>query len=122
MQVTLEKLGHMQPPTPIHCNISTAVGIADNTIKQQRLCVMDMHYFWNCDQVAQGNFDVTWHPGIENLGDYPTKHHPPSHHICVCPSYLYEKNSSQSAAACTCTRQSVRVCWSTQYTRQWICR
>eukprot|EP00957_Ditylum_brightwellii_P045058 3417958-Ditylum_brightwellii.AAC.1 len=50
---------------------------------------MEMHYFWLVDQVAQGNFDVQWHPGLENLGDYFTKHHAPVHHIKVCPLYLY---------------------------------
>jgi hypothetical protein len=32
-QLTLEEMGHPQPPTPVHCNNSTAVGIANNTVK-----------------------------------------------------------------------------------------
>ena len=31
--LTLEELGHPQPKTPIHCNNTTAVNIANNTIK-----------------------------------------------------------------------------------------
>jgi hypothetical protein len=31
----LAKLGHPQPPTPIHINNTTTVGIVNNTIKQQ---------------------------------------------------------------------------------------
>jgi hypothetical protein len=34
-RLTLEEMGHPQPPTPIHCDNSTAVGIANNTIKRQ---------------------------------------------------------------------------------------
>ena len=32
-QLALSKLGHRQPPTPVHDNNSTAVGIADDTVK-----------------------------------------------------------------------------------------
>jgi hypothetical protein len=33
--LTLDELGHPQPPTPIHFNNTTTVGIVNNTIKQQ---------------------------------------------------------------------------------------
>jgi hypothetical protein len=33
--LTLDKLGHPQPPTPIHISNTTTVGIVNNTIKQQ---------------------------------------------------------------------------------------
>jgi hypothetical protein len=32
-QLTLEEMGHPQPPTPVHCDNSTAVSIANNTVK-----------------------------------------------------------------------------------------
>ena len=32
---TLEEMGYPQPLTPIHCENSTAVGIANNTVKRQ---------------------------------------------------------------------------------------
>jgi hypothetical protein len=44
--LVLEELGHPQPPTPIHINNTTTVGIVNNTIKQQQLCKMEMRYFW----------------------------------------------------------------------------
>eukprot|EP00957_Ditylum_brightwellii_P014132 1065356-Ditylum_brightwellii.AAC.1 len=53
---------------------------------------MVMRYFWVTDQVAQGTFDVLWSPGLENLGDYPTKHHAPAHYIKVHPYYVNEHN------------------------------
>jgi hypothetical protein len=35
-RLTLKEMGHTQPPTPINCDTSTAVCIANNTIKCQR--------------------------------------------------------------------------------------
>jgi hypothetical protein len=46
--LTLEELGHPQPKTPIHCDNATAVGIANNTVKEQRSRSMEMRYFWVC--------------------------------------------------------------------------
>jgi hypothetical protein len=40
--LTLEEMGHPQPPIPINCNNSTAVGIANNTVKRQHSRSMDM--------------------------------------------------------------------------------
>jgi hypothetical protein len=34
-RLTLEEMGHPQPPTPIYCNNSTTVDIANNTVKRQ---------------------------------------------------------------------------------------
>jgi hypothetical protein len=38
----LVELGHPQTPTPIHIDNTTAVGIVNNTIKQQRSQAMEM--------------------------------------------------------------------------------
>jgi hypothetical protein len=51
-RLTLEEMGHPQPPTPIHCDNSTAVGIVNNTVKCQRSCSMEMRFLglqmrWN---------------------------------------------------------------------------
>eukprot|EP00804_Cyclotella_cryptica_P004376 CCRYP_006792-RA/>CCRYP_006792-RA protein AED:0.32 eAED:0.32 QI:0/0/0/1/0/0/2/0/518 len=89
----LHELGHPQPPTPIHCDNSTAAGIANSTVKRQRSRSMEMRYFWIADQVARHQFSIHWHPGLENMGDYYTKHHPASHHQRVCPYYLFEPHS-----------------------------
>ncbi len=35
MQLILTELGHPQPPTPIHINNTTMVGIVNNTVKRQ---------------------------------------------------------------------------------------
>jgi hypothetical protein len=54
---------------------------------------MEMRFFRVTDQVALGNFNVTWHPGQENLADYFTKHFEARHHQAVRPWYLQMHNS-----------------------------
>ena len=70
VRLILFELGHPQPPTPIHCDNTTAVGIVNNTIKRQRSRSMEMRYFWLLDEETQKYFEFLYHPGLENLGDY----------------------------------------------------
>jgi hypothetical protein len=44
LRVTLTKLGHTQPPKPLRTDNSTAYGILNDTIKQNRSKAMDMRY------------------------------------------------------------------------------
>ena len=37
--------------------------------------------------------EMTWHPGMENLADYQSKHHIGLHHVAVRPYYLHQENS-----------------------------
>ena len=90
-KATLKDLGHPQPPIPVHCDNATAVGIANNTIKHQRLQAMEMKYFWTCEKDTQKVFSFKWHPGMENLADYQSKHHTGGHHTAARPYYLHEK-------------------------------
>ena len=53
--------------------------------------------------VAEGpqlQFDAVWDPGICNLADHFTKHHPGSHHQRVRPIYLHENNSPTDLQGC----------------------
>jgi hypothetical protein len=86
-------MGHPQPKTPVHCDNATAVGIANNIIKRQRLRAMEMRFFWIGDKVAQEMYALKWHPGQENLADYQSKHHIGLHHTAVRPCYLHLANS-----------------------------
>jgi hypothetical protein len=79
--------------TLIHCDNSTAVGIANNTVKWQRSCSMEMRFFWVADAVEQDKFDMKYYPGKENLADYQSKHHIGAHHTAVRPWYLHELTS-----------------------------
>ncbi len=45
IRLVLAKLGHPQPPTPIHIDNTTTVGIVNNTIKRQQSRSMEMRYF-----------------------------------------------------------------------------
>ena len=66
---------------------------------------MEMRFFHITDQVKLVNFNVTWHPGQENLTDYFKKHFDAKHHQVVCPWYLHMHNSPtqllQALAPCT---------------------
>jgi len=91
--LTLAEIGHPQPPTPINVDNTTAVGIKNDTIKKQRSKSFKMRYFYACDQVKVGNFDVQHQPDAENIGDYPSKNLHAPHHQHVCPLYQHEENS-----------------------------
>ena len=93
VRLILEELGHKQPPTPMHCDNKTATGVPTDTVKKQRSRSMEMRFFWDTDQVKNGSFDVQWHPGLENLADYFTKHFEAKHHQEVRPWYLHMPNS-----------------------------
>jgi hypothetical protein len=100
---TIIELGHPQPPTPIQTDNSTAAGFANNTIKQ----AMDMRFYWIKDQVEQGQFLICWCPESENLGNYFTKHHLPSHNSLSHSSCLFEPQAYPKAQLRQC---SARVC------------
>ena len=89
----LEEMGHPQPPTPVHCNNSTAVGIVNNTIKRQRSRLMEMRFFWVADAMEQKKFNIKYYKGNENLADYQSKHHLGAHHQSVRCWHLHEPNS-----------------------------
>jgi hypothetical protein len=70
LRLTLEEMGHPQLPTPINCNNSTMVGIANNTVKRQCSRLMEMRFFWVADAVRARKFNIQYYPRKENLGDY----------------------------------------------------
>jgi hypothetical protein len=79
-KITAEELGHIQPPTQLETDNSTADGIMYKTVKQKQSKAMDMRFYWLQDRVEQGQFRIYWAPGEYNLADYFSKLHPPSHH------------------------------------------
>jgi 3-phenylpropionate/cinnamic acid dioxygenase small subunit len=100
LRVTLTKLGHTQPPTPLRTDNYTAYGIINETIKQKRSKAMDMRYNWLTDRVRQKQFDIYWRPGRENLADYHTKLHSAQHHKDMRHLILHEANSLQVMRGC----------------------
>jgi hypothetical protein len=100
IRVKLTELGHIQPPTPLRTDNSTAFGIFNETIKQKRSKAIDMRYHWLTDRVRQKQSDVYWRPGRENLGDYHTKHHSAQHHKDMPGLILHQANSLQVLRGC----------------------
>jgi hypothetical protein len=109
LRLTLDKLGHPQPPTPVHCDNSTAVSIANDTVKKQQSRAMEKNFFWITNQVEIKNFNVTWHPGQENLADYFTKHFEARHHHLVRPYYLHMDNSP-TTLPCALSPSTMKGC------------
>jgi hypothetical protein len=54
-----------------------------------RSFAMEMCFFWVGDKSAKGVYDISWHPIMENLADYQSKHPLGSHHVNVRPLYLH---------------------------------
>jgi hypothetical protein len=100
LRVTLTELGHIQPPTPLRTDKSTAFGTLNETIKQKRSKEMDMRYHWLTDRVRQKQFDVYWRSERENLGDYHTKHHSAQHQKDMRGLILHQANSLQVLRGC----------------------
>jgi hypothetical protein len=93
LRLILAELGHPQPPTPIHINSTTTVGLVNNTIKQQRSRAMEMRYFWLLGGKMQQYFKFYYQPGLKNLGNYPSKHHTAHMHQHVRPYYVHMNSS-----------------------------
>ena len=93
-RITLEELGHLQSPTALITDNSTAAAIANDSVKQRRSKAVDMRYYWIRDRVRQGHFTVEWKKGTQNLADYFTKHHPKRHHAVIRSTYLHDPNNS----------------------------
>ena len=89
----LLELGHPQPSTPVHVGNTTAVGIVNNTIKQQRSRAMEIRYFWFLNQKNNRYFKVYYKPGAENMRDYSSKAHTGAIHTHGRPYYMHMGNS-----------------------------
>ena len=100
IRICLEEMGHPQPPTPIVTDNSTAVGIANDTIKQKRSKAIDMRFYWLRDRVKQKQFSILWRKGALNKADYFTKHHPAKHHQAMRSTYLHQPGTTKNYFDC----------------------
>ena len=67
----LEEMGHMQPPTPVQTDNSTADSIVNLRVQPKRTKAMDMRFHWLRDRgVNQKQFKFYWRPGSLMRGDY----------------------------------------------------
>ena len=90
LQHALKFLGHVQPPTPMQVDNTTAANFAQKSLKQKRSKSIDMRFYWLQDRSSQGQFNTHWYPGAHNLGDYLTKHFRVKDHIVKRPLCLFE--------------------------------
>jgi len=102
-------MGHPQPATPVHCDNATAVGITNGIVKRHKSKSMEMLFFWVKDQAKLERFAIYWHPGLEHLGDYQSKHHIGKHHLNVHPWYLHLPHSPLNVHRAQAPR-SMREC------------
>jgi hypothetical protein len=65
--LTLEKLGHPQPQTPIQTGNKTANNLLTNKIMPKALKSMDMRFHWLRCRNSQGQFCYYWRPGTQKL-------------------------------------------------------
>jgi hypothetical protein len=87
IQLLLEELGHLQPPTPIHINNTTTMGIVNNTIKRQQSQAIEMWFFWLLEGKVQKLFQFllpTWSRELRQLSIRTLLHRHPS----TCPPIL----------------------------------
>ena len=84
--------GHKKTATTLRIENSTAFGIMNETIKHKRPKAMNMRYHWLKVRVHQKHFNIYWRPGIDNLGDYHTKHHSAQYQKYMHPLILNKVN------------------------------
>ena len=57
---------------------------------------MDMRYHWVRERVQHGDFTVTRGPGGDNLADYFTEIHPPTHFRAMRSHFVTDSDHSAS--------------------------
>ena len=78
---SLIEMGWPHPKSPIQCNNSTSLGVANETIIPRKTKSTDMQFHWLRCRDSQDQFRYFWDPGSLNLGNYRTKNHPPIYHL-----------------------------------------
>jgi hypothetical protein len=71
---------------------------------------MDVRFYWVRDQIAQKQYKVYWEPGGENLADYFTKHHSPTHHKEMRRQYVHNKLVPMIRSNAAALKHTARVC------------
>ena len=80
LRATLEDLHHIQPPTIGIVDNAFAVGLCNDSIKAKRSKSIDLRFHWVRDRVRQGQFNIMWRKGMDNVADFFTKAQPVHRH------------------------------------------
>ena len=68
IQITLEEMGHSQPPTPVQVDNSNELGIANGNIKQRKSNEIDMCFYWIRDKKIKTNSTYIGNP-VQQTGE-----------------------------------------------------
>ena len=98
LRISLEEMGHHQPPTPVVTDSATSDGFVNDNIRQRKSRAIDMRFYWVRDRVRQGHYIVYRERGKDNLADYFTKHHPTKRHRTIRGTYLVPTADSSKHA------------------------
>ena len=114
-RTTLEEMGHIQPPTPIQTDNTTALGFVMRNLQPKATKSTDMRHWWMRDRSDRNQFRYYWSEGKGNRADYWTKHFCAAHHreqrpSILTPSYLLDAMRAIKGLAPHKFRASSRVC------------
>ena len=100
MRQYLTELGYPQPATLILCDNAVAVKLANDNLVEKKSKTFDMRFHWIKDRVQQGQFEVAWRKGSQNLSDIFTKLLPVSQHKRLAKHLVwYSEEQVQPAIA-----------------------
>ena len=84
----LSALGHLQSAVPIKTDNATAASFVTDNLKMKRSKAWDVRYHWLSEQQKEKKLNIYWDSGNNNIADYHSKHHSPSHHQNVREKYI----------------------------------
>ena len=105
LRITCEEMGYTQGPTYFKTDNDTAKGFLNSTIRKKKSKAWDMKYHWMKQKIIDKIFSVYWDRGVNNNGDYFTKHHPPTHHKVTRPTFVRDPKPILCASAQSLVRE-----------------
>ena len=93
----LNGMGHLQHPTKLKTDNSTANSFVHATMHMKRSKTWDMWYHWLRERKTRKQLDIYWDKDINNHVDYFTKHHQPAHHLTQRHQYILKGYKVTSA-------------------------
>jgi len=121
MRVLLAELGHPKPPdgTPVFTDNRTAKGILASLCRQRLSKAFDMRCYWIKDRIKQKQFKITWRPGVDNMADYFSKHHPPWYHKTMRYKYLHKPRDAHEDEDTHKVKVTIHI--KSNETHSWTC-
>ena len=109
IKLLTELFGHKQNATPIACDNTCAVGLANGTVADTRTKHVRRKFHWVREAVAESEYKVYWEAGASNIADFFTKLHSKEAHQRFTSLLLVNMNDSKSRV--NSMTKIERVCW-----------